>query len=228
LFNLNAQPSTNLSLSLDFEEDPVSLGVYTNVLLGGNDLWFAQTNTVYSAPDGLQAGPLTFGQAAWIEMVFSGPGTVRYRSKLQGQGGVLRVETMPDSNPFPVGPSFTQHDWTLRSNVVTGVTNVVRWTFSTSSRSEPPSTFAWLDDIQFIPLAPRQPRLGIFQIPAGALLTLTIQIEANRPTAIEYSANLVEWLPWTNLVSAFNTTRSIQLQGATNDTAAYFRARVNP
>lgn len=225
LFSVRSLPSTNLPLNLQFTEVPISLDSSGGYLLGGSSFWFSQTNVVFSGPDALQAGPLEPGEEAWIEMTFPGPGTVRYRSKYDGSFDGLTVAT-----PIPGVGSLSSfrdaHDWTLRSLVVTGTTSVVRWTLSQSPYNSPAGT-AWLDDIEFIPLPPRRPVLHL-SIDSPSSLRLSLFLEANRTTAVDYTTNLLDWIEWTNIVSPYATVRSLQIPVSTDDMPQFFRARVEP
>jgi hypothetical protein len=229
-----AAPTTNLTFNLLFQEQPISLGTNSDALLGGNHLWSLQADTFFSEPDAFQAGPLTnASEQAWIEMVFHGRGTLRYRTKVTGSTASLEVSTgswrgLPQ---FPGIPLPGPHDWRQTSLQLSGSTTVVRWTLWQGGRSRPnPPATAWLDDLEFIPAPPGSPRLSMTlesSTPEPAL-RFSFFLEPNRPTTVETSTNLVDWLAYTNLLSPTLTYQSLDLPIPTNNTPQFFRARVEP
>lgn len=227
LFGIRGTPSTNFTFRLNFTPAETSLGSLNGALLGGDHLWFSQTNVFYSGPEALQAGPST-NREAWIELTFHGRGSVRFRTKLQGDGTLIVYSGPRSGLPFSISPSYPQHDWTLRTISFNGPTNVIRILVNPPSRRTAPIT-AWIDDIEFIPPPPQQPNL-IFSLNPNdpeRLLRLTFQLEANRSTTLDLSTNLIDWLPFTNLLSPSSSFRSFYFP-TTNDTPQFFRARVEP
>jgi hypothetical protein len=194
-------------------------------LLGGTELWRLQPDVFASGQDALEALPLTSRDEAWIEFVFNRPGTLRFKSKMMGSGGVLFSRAFPLTS----GGLFTitqPHDWTSRALILRARTNVVRLTFTGSSDVLRPASVAWLNDFEFVPLI--APPLNVEmdqQNPES--INLSLVVEPQRVVHLDVSSNLIDWEPWTNAMSATATTRTINLQTSTN-TLLFFRSRVHP
>jgi hypothetical protein len=230
LFAIRGAPNTNFTFNLQFvpSEHPFPPGSLSNVLMGGNQLWISQTNVSFSLPDAWQAGPMATNGEAWMELVFAARGTLRFRSKMEGQGA-LTVMTEPSEFPFLPLPISGPHDWTLRTYAVNALTNVIRISVRPGSRNSPPAV-AWIDDLEFIPTPARPPQLQMIFDPTteDPALRLSFLLEANRTTTIDISTNLLDWEPLTNLHSTLSALRHLQFPLLTNNTPQFFRARIGP
>ena len=226
-FGISTSPGTNVPFALNFHEKQVALGDLSGALLGGNTHWSLQSNTFFSAPHALQAGPLQPSQSAFIELVIYGPGTVSFRTRITGTSGAM---TLAIGNAFSGITSINEysghHAWTPRAVTLSSNFTVLRWTmFSRGSDSE--TATGWIDNLEFTSRPPTPPNLSIRLVSRGSPL-LGLQIQAGRITTIDTSTNLLDWMPFTNFLSLATTNRYLQIPPPTNVPTQFFRARVVP
>jgi hypothetical protein len=220
-FGVKLAPSTNVTFTLDFEEELMKLGSPANSLLLGERLWHVQGQTFFSAPEALQAGPITNNEEAAMEMMFFGSGTLKFRTKVLGRSGQLTVSRFTSGSPTVV--KYYAHDWTARTMELGGDCTVVRWTLSGTEIS------GWLDDIEFPQEGVKAPEyFFIVRDYAESPALIGIQSAAGRQTAIEVSTNLVDWTLWRNFTSPTTMMRYIPAYDAGSTVPQFYRARVTP
>lgn len=229
-FGVKSPLSTNVTLGLRFQDADVNVGRHTNALLLGDQLWHSQMETFFSAPDALQAGPLATNEQAAIEFLIYGRGKFTFLSRMSDPSGLLKVNAV---NAQGVRAEVAQysgpHDWTARAVDLPDEFTVIRITLSHTGEFSNSKPTAWLDDIEYPAEAPKIGDLLITYHPLSIQrIQLRLEVQAGRESTIETSADLVDWSPWTNLISHTNVIRSFYLYDPLPQKLQFFRARATP
>ena len=124
-------------------------------ITGGAVPWFPQTETTHDGVDAAQAAVLIEHDRSWIEATVSGAGQINFFWKCS------TVWPNYDRLAFYIADELFgsipgDADWQQASFAVPDGTHTLRWVFEVDS--EPYLSYAaWLDQVQFTPLAPPPP-----------------------------------------------------------------------
>jgi hypothetical protein len=116
--------------------------------LGGDKLWFEQTNIVKSGASALQSGAISHGQDSWIETSVRGPALFSFwwRASSESDHDLLTLTVNGILNKSVSGVT----EWTRETLVLDPGTNLLKWCYSKNETVSDGMDSAWLDDFTWI------------------------------------------------------------------------------
>jgi uncharacterized repeat protein (TIGR02543 family) len=119
--------------------------------IGGDAIWFEQTNIVKTGDSALQSGGITHNQQTWIETTVQGPAVLSFWWKVSSEAAhdVLTC-ALNNTNVLAItGTAFG--NWKQETLHLECETNTIRWAYSKNSAISSGLDAGWLDDLQCVP-----------------------------------------------------------------------------
>jgi hypothetical protein len=121
--------------------------------MGGDMLWFEQTQTLKEGSSALQSGPITNNLHSWIETSVAGPGTLSFWWRVSSEGGYDTLTCSIDASPQKT-ISGTKSGWMREQFILGAGTHILRWTYSKDDSNSEGQDCGWLDALQWVPTPP--------------------------------------------------------------------------
>ena len=121
--------------------------------MGGDMLWFEQTQTVKEGPSALQSGPITNNLQSWIETSVAGPGTLSFWWRVSSEGGYDILTCSIDASPQKT-ISGDKSGWMLETFALGDGPHIIRWTYTKDDSNSQGEDCGRLDALQWIPTPP--------------------------------------------------------------------------
>lgn len=121
--------------------------------MGGDMLWFEQTQTVKEGSSALQSGPITNNLHSWIETSVAGPGTLSFWWRVSSEGGYDTLTCSIDASPQKT-ISGDKSGWMLETFALGDGPHIIRWTYTKDESNSEGQDCGWLDALQWVTTPP--------------------------------------------------------------------------
>jgi uncharacterized repeat protein (TIGR02543 family) len=113
--------------------------------MGGDQLWFEQTNVFKSGSSALQSGIISHGQNSWVETTVLGPALLSFWWRTSSEAGNDILTLSVNSAPVKSLSGYTE--WIQETVTLDSGTNLLRWTYSKDATGSGGLDCAWLDEL---------------------------------------------------------------------------------
>jgi hypothetical protein len=118
--------------------------------MGGDRLWFEQTQTVKEGASALQSGAITNNQQSWVETTITGPGMLSFWWRVSSEGGYDLLTCTLDGIPQKT-ISGNKTGWVQEQVAIGTGPHVVRWTYRKDGSGSAGNDCGWLDALGWSP-----------------------------------------------------------------------------
>jgi len=148
--------------------------------MGGDMLWFEQTQTVKEGAFALQSGSITNNQESWVEATVTGPGMLSFWWRVSSEGGYDLLTCSLDGSPQKT-ISGNKTGWIQEQLAIGTGPHVMRWTYRKDASGSEGNDCGWLDALRWSP----ENTLSGF-----ALWTSNLGLSGNQPELFMQDRNL--------------------------------------
>ncbi len=131
-----------LSEALDAPQFSFAIGVGPH--------WFGQSDISHDGVDAAQSGDISDSGECWMQTTVSGPGTVRFWSRISSEEGYDYLEFFIDGELQP-GSISGEVDWIEQVHTLPAGAHELRWRYSKDGSVSDGADAAWVDQLRFIP-----------------------------------------------------------------------------
>jgi hypothetical protein len=119
-------------------------------ILGGDSLWFEQTQTVKEGPSALQSGPITNNLQSWITTTVTGPGSLSFWWRVSSEGGYDKLTCSIDDSPQK-SISGNKSGWMFERLTIGEGLHTIKWAYSKDESNNEGEDCGWLDELRWTP-----------------------------------------------------------------------------
>jgi hypothetical protein len=142
-----------------------------NWSMGGDRLWFEQTQTVKEGASALQSGAITNNQQSWVETTIAGPGVLSFWWRVSSEGGYDLLTCALDGAPQKT-ISGNKTGWVQEQLAIGTGPHVLRWSYSKDESGSGGNDCGWLDGLHWSSANP---------LSGFALWTSNLGLSGNQP-----------------------------------------------